>query len=199
MLCKIAQMGHKISIRQPYSFLPPTPGHRGKHFHTTEETFWCLWPYLSMSCNSLCFFSLRITYWLLTMKLGGFNGLMPCPLAPCIYIHYIFSYPSSLNHSSKWKLHSQLSEMSHTRPLCKLHGIMMTTPFVGLLPFKVHLFHFVLASSSPFVPFCSLSCIATARTSLTFSLGIPLTLLDCNSWTVWFASLILVEAILRQK
>lgn len=50
--------------------------------------------------------------------------------------------------------------------------------FCRSAPPEVHRFHFVLGSSSPSVPFCSLSkSTATARTSLTFSLGIPLTLL----------------------
>lgn len=93
----------------------------------------------------------------------------------CIYTTYFLTHPPQITVLSENYI--QLSETSHMHPLCKLHGIMMITPFVGLFLFKVHRFHFVLALSSPSVPFCSLSYTATARTSLTFSLGIPLTLL----------------------
>lgn len=64
--------------------------------------------------------------------------------------------------------------------------------FCRSAPPEVHRFHFVLGSSSPSVPFCSLSKVLllpghpwlSALESLS-----PCSTLDCNSWIVWFASL----------
>lgn len=96
----------------------------------------------------------------------------------CTYTTHFLTYPPQITVLSENHTHSY--QKCHTGILCASYTA--DHSFCSSAPPEVHRFHFVLGSSSPSVSFCSLSCTATARTSLTFSLGIPLTLLPSFQW-----------------